>query len=147
MSLVPLFTMRAIASRIEKFVDEREQKMIQVLSYIGEEAVNMARESDPFKDRTGNLRSSIGYVVVKNGKVVKLFVRKAKDDEKGKGVAAGRALVAKLGEEYKEGFMLIVFAGMEYAASVESKGYDVITGSAKSSSELYKFLKESLELI
>jgi len=146
MSLVPLFTMRAIADRIDRFVEEREQNMVQTLSYIGEETVNMARETDPFKDHTGNLRSSIGYVVVKNGKPVKLFVRKAKADDKGAGVAAGKALAAELGDEYNEGFVLIVFAGMEYAAAVESKGYDVITGNVQTSSELYSFLKQALGL-
>ena len=142
----PAFSTRSVADRIDSFVEEKERKAVLTLSFIGERIVNLARESAPFTDRTGNLRSSIGYAIVMNGKPEKLVVKRAKKDDGGEGVKTGKALAKELGEKYNKGIVLIVFAGMEYAASVESKGYDVITGSVTTESALYRIMKRELGL-
>ena len=40
--------------------------------------------------------------------------------------------------------VLVVVAGMEYAASVESKNYDVITGGVAIGEDLMKYFREKL---
>ena len=50
------------------FLAEVEGQIIESLCRVGEEAVKLAKLIPPergFNDQTGNLRSSIGYVVVK----------------------------------------------------------------------------------
>ena len=91
--------------------------------------MNEARSKRTYQDRTGNLRASIGYAVVKNGSAVK---QNELND-------FGRQ---KIQEGPSSGIYLIVFAGMEYALYVEAKGYDVLTGSRPSRSEVIGFFKE-----
>ncbi len=80
-----------------------------------------------YMDQTGNLRSSIGYVIVANGIIVtKNF--KGSDSE---GISKGYELAVLQSHRFKKGFALIVVAGMKYAVHVESKGYNVIASSEK----------------
>lgn len=118
---------------IRKLIEERKKRIdaaiLSRLQFVGEQFVKNARERANFQDRTGNLRSSIGYVVLKNG------LQKSGSDwiqvkEGGSGVKAGQDLIEELSRKYPTGYILIGVAGMDYAAAVESKGYDVITNSA-----------------
>ncbi|MCL1654222.1 hypothetical protein M2T28_16480 [Elizabethkingia miricola] len=43
---------------------------LRVLRYVGERAVNEARLNGNYLDRTANLRNSIGYVIVVNGRIL-----------------------------------------------------------------------------
>lgn len=118
---------------IKKVIAERLQRIDQALLFrlqrVGEQFVIDARRSGDYTDRTGNLRSSIGYVILKNGKTVAENFKQVKNGPDG--VPAAQALVAELKGKFKFGYVLIVVAGMDYAAAVESKGFDVITSSAK----------------
>ena len=82
--------------------------------------------SGSFNDQTGNLRSSIGFIIMYNGEIVEQnFTHSG-----GKvGQAEGLGFAKKLGKEHPKGWALITVAGMEYAGYVEAKGYDVISGS------------------
>ena len=54
-------------------------------------------------------------------------------------------IVTELAHRYPKGMILVIVAGMEYAAAVESKGYDVITGSSLFADiELLPFMREKL---
>ena len=111
----------------------------------GEQFVIDARSGGGFADQTGNLRSSIGYLVVKNGRIVSIS-----DFESAKGGAAGsikgKSFAKELAEAYPTGYALICVAGMEYAAAVESRGKDVITGSSQMvEANLKKSLKRILD--
>jgi len=46
--------------------------------------------------------------------------------------------------QYPTGMILVVVAGMEYAAAVESKGYDVITGSSREAEKLRDYIKKQV---
>ena len=97
----------------------------QRLQFIGETFVVNARNTNTYMDQTGNLRSSIGYVVYHNGQLLS-------DDfpgDKPEGVAKARELATDVAADHPTGFVLVCVAGMDYAASVEAKGYDVITNS------------------
>jgi hypothetical protein len=96
-------------------------------------------EGEGFSDWTGNLRSSIGYIIYKDGKpLIETFPGNDKV-----GVSNGKDVASKA-KIPKKGFCLVVVAGMNYAHYVEAKNYDVITGS---SYEAEKLLKQSLAIV
>jgi len=152
--LIPEFTQADIDRKIDAFKRKKIKDMFEVLSNIGIKCVNFARKRQPlgtklipapgggFWDRSGNLRSSIGYAVIFDGKVgIEKYEQVGQGAE---GVSAGKSLVDKLAKEFNRGFVLVVTAGMEYAAAVESKKYDVITGSSYEGERWAAFMKEKL---
>mgnify|MGYP007069841348 CR=1 FL=1 len=101
---------------------------------IGENAITEARKNGRYIDRTGNLRSSIGYAVVDNGTVV---MRSTFDTVLGKTEVKGQQLKGDTGREegmkYLEslitatsGIQLIMVAGMPYAQYVEDMNKNVL---------------------
>lgn len=114
------------------------------LSYIGEECVRIARESGSYNDITGNLRSSIGYVVLYDGKPVVNGASKQYGGKKGngeQGAAAAKALLTELQAKFPWGLVLIVCAGMKYAAYVEAVRHkDVLTSAELRAESLAKQL-------
>lgn len=110
------------------------EAIIMALSYVGETAIRIAREEGDYRDITGNLRSSIGYVVLRDGKVMtKAIVERTKDGTEG--AKQLEELLPKLQSEYRTGFALIVVAGMNYAAYVEDIHHRVVLSSAKLKAE------------
>jgi hypothetical protein len=103
--------------------------IIRNLAYVGEHAVKIAREAHAmnYTDRTGNLRSSVGYVIVKDGRIVSSggFDPAAASGEKG--AKEGRAFAEQLAKRYTKGYVLIVVAGMYYGTYVEKREYNVVT--------------------
>jgi hypothetical protein len=138
-NLTPMFSISDIAKRIDEFAEARINESIQVLQYVGENFVNRARRSGTYTDRTGNLRASIGYVIIYNGKIQNLNVT-----GKGDGSEQANKFAKEITSKFNEGLVLVVFAGMEYAAAVESLGYDVISGSQPMAAELLRELKQEL---
>ncbi len=118
---------RALLNRKE----ELERLLIKRFTMIGEECVRIARESGSYNDITGNLRSSIGYVVLQDGKPVVNGASKQYSGTKGNGEAgpaAAEALLNQLQAKFPRGIVLIVCAGMNYAAYVENVRHkDVLT--------------------
>ena len=64
--------MSEVDAYLEEQIQRIEQQTIYNLSYVGERCLNEARSTNSYKDQTGNLRSSIGYVIVKDGKIVQM---------------------------------------------------------------------------
>ncbi|MFK1774410.1 hypothetical protein ACIXAW_11045 [Bacteroides fragilis] len=121
-----------IDATFKALLAEVERQIIESLCRIGEEAVRLAKMIPPergFNDQTGNLRSSIGYVVVKDGKPVNVSFGAVKGGHTG--VNEGQRLALQIGSKQTEGYALIVVAGMNYAVHVESKGRDVLTSAEK----------------
>ena len=97
-------------------------------------------DTPSFTDRTGNLRSSIGFIIMKDGDELKSDFEQTLDGASGKTKAISYA--KEVGGQYKGSYTLVVVAGMEYAAAVESLGYDVMTGSSIQATEnLNKYFK------
>lgn len=115
---------------------------------IGEGAVKIARENGSYHDITGNLRSSIGYVILVDGKVVTNGTPVRYSGAKGngeKGEAAANELLQKLKSKYPWGIVLILCAGMEYAAFVENvRGKDVLTSAEHLAESLMKQLLKGI---
>jgi len=133
MGLIPGFTQGDINRRITNWVVSIEQRIIWTLAMVGEQFVNDARNTQTYQDQTGNLRSSIGYIIAKDGVIIQENV-----EGKAEGRAQAKEIANEVLRENTSGFILIGVAGMEYAAAVESKGYDVITGSIPAAKALLK---------
>ena len=130
MGITPRFGKDAVRSRFDKFLEAIERAQIKRLQYLGELCVKHAREvpaESGFTDQTGNLRSSIGYVIFKDGVAINESYTQVKEGNEG--VTAGLALARKVGAKYTEGIALVVTAGMKYAIHLESKGRDVLASA------------------
>jgi hypothetical protein len=127
----PMFTQGDINNFIDQFVDRTEEKILEMLKAAGEEFVKYARESGRYIDHTGNLRSSIGYVIVRNGSVAYSDFRKQNVGTEGnEGVEKAKRLARELAATHSDGLVLIGLAGMEYAVYVEAiESKDVITAA------------------
>ncbi|HEV8079558.1 MAG TPA: hypothetical protein VGP43_02515 [Chitinophagaceae bacterium] len=167
--LKAIFTPVEIENLLKQKVAEIENEIIDRLIFIGETFVNNARnktfdqnyidainslayakgerraiieEATPgFKDHTQNLRSSIGYLILKNGEPVFNAFEGGSPEGKAIGLRIATEASKKFG--HTKGIVLIVVAGMSYSSYVESKGYDVITGSSIiAENDLRKAIKE-----
>ncbi|UCS94855.1 hypothetical protein KZP23_07550 [Echinicola marina] len=122
---------------LEKFllnqVEKIERNLENELLIVGLEFVRDARIKADFTDRTGNLRSSIGFVLLKDGRPIFQNFEEStkKGTDKKTGVDQAIKYVKEVaGAELILGYSLVVVAGMDYAAYVESQGKDVLTGSS-----------------
>ncbi len=111
---------------LEKRVNRIEDVILRHLDKLGEEAVNYARLNGSYKDHTGNLRSSVGYLLVDHGIIVKQGGFSGTSEGSRKGQSYADSLARGI-----QGFGIIVVAGMDYAFFVETNGYDVLTGAEK----------------
>lgn len=125
-------------------------RLVNRFEEIGELAVKIAREKGSYNDITGNLRSSIGYVILIDGNPVRYgvpeaFKGKAEGADGAKGVADGQAMLRKLQAKFPWGVVLIVCAGMHYAAEVESVRHrDVLTSAELEADKLAKRLLKNI---
>lgn len=137
------FTPKDVHQMIADKVNKINAVILNRLIYVAEKFVAKARSFGSYKDQTGNLRNSIGYVVLHNGVLIKENFRKSasitKTQKSGKkrqtsgsgdGLEKSKKLIKEIQADFPKGFVLIVVAGMEYAAFVEAKGYDVITSAS-----------------
>lgn len=131
MGIRPDFNINDLNKYIEQQVEQQEQNIIRVMRFAGEKAVNEARTNGAYQDRTANLRNSTGYVIVRNGSVLNEdFSSSATGTEVSEldGRKIGKELAYELAANYPD-LALIVVAGMNYAAYVESKGFNVLTSA------------------
>lgn len=102
------------------------------LSYLGEELANYAKENHNYIDRSGNLTNSIGYYIIKDGKILKgktvTPIRGLEKEDYNPKKASDRAksVAKEFADQITHSYALIVVAGMEYASYIEAKGYNVI---------------------
>lgn len=140
--------MRKLKAGLQAKMNDVVQQLIKQLSYIGEECVKIARQNGNYGDRTGNLRSSIGYVILYDGKPIVYGASKQYHGKNGNGEAgapAAEALLTKLQSKFPWGLVLIVCAGMNYAAYVEAIHHkDVLTSAELKMESLAKKLLDKL---
>lgn len=132
-----------------KEAERVERLTIRALSYLGEQCVIRVRDRSgdrSWYDQSGNLRSSVGYVIAHNGNIVSSYgfdssMGKAahtkqveyvtKDGKKvsftarvkaggQEGAKAGKDLAEELIKRYSNDYVLVVVAGMNYAEYVEA---------------------------
>lgn len=109
----------------EQYIEKAVQKFIEV----GEECIAEARNNGAYQDQTGNLRNSVGYCVLLNGEV------------KGQKVShLNKKTIDEVSQKYPKDLVLIVVAGMNYAAYVEAKGYNVLSSAQLKAESILKTL-------
>lgn len=140
-------------SDVELAVNDFEESVIKNLVELGEAAYQTAVERGRYNNITGNLRSSIGYVVAVDGVVKKeggfkkiagrgenyervsfttgtgkdvKFWARGKAGDGSEGSQKGLEYARSLATTLKSGITLVVVAGMDYASYVNSRGYDVM---------------------
>ena len=90
-----------------------EKALIYALEYHVTQLQNHAKKEGTYNDITGNLRNSIGGVVLKNGKPVTY-----------KGIensSSATIFIDSLIPRFPNGYVLLIVAGMEYATYVENR--------------------------
>lgn len=105
---------------LSQMLKDVDQAVFDNLSYEGEKLVTLTRDrsaEDSWIDQTGNLRSSIGYAISKNG--VKQSASTFSVIKNGsEGSSKGQEYADELVNQEK-GWALLMVAGMEYAEAVE----------------------------
>lgn len=106
---------------------------IRALCELGEECVGRVRDRAGDKswyDQSGNLRSSVGYVIAHNKNIIQYsaFNQVKQGSE---GVKTGKDLAEKLAKRYSNNYVLIVVAGMNYAEFVEAMDNKDVLASTK----------------
>lgn len=137
----------AFYSYVIEQVEGARTGAINALNYVGLQCVTEARKNGRYTDQSGNLRSSIGYAVLENGKPIRKSgfekVKATADEAQGQ----GEALITRLASTYKDGLVLIVVAGMDYAAYVEARGYNVLNSAETLAKTLVPQMLKQLGLI
>ena len=105
-----------------KEAERVERLTIRALSYLGEQCVIRVRDRGGDKswyDQSGNLRSSVGYVIAHNGSIIQYsdFNQVKQGSE---GVKVGKDLAEELARRYPNDYVLVIVAGMNYAEYVEA---------------------------
>lgn len=118
-----------IGQMVAEQVERLQQALVRNMCVIGEQVLNAARSTNSYKDQTGNLRSSLGYVVAVDGEIVTMSdfaVVQGPKGNSGEGAKTGKEYVLEVLRNFPQGIVLLVVAGMSYAACVSAKGYDVL---------------------
>lgn len=121
MGLIRQFGDGYIAKQVQYFQQQVELAMKSLLQEFGEELVAFAKDTHTYTDRTGNLTNSISYAIVRHKEI--LYYNEVQREEAN---AAALKVAMKMAESLSDAYSLIVVAGMNYAAFVESRGYNVI---------------------
>lgn len=118
MAIRQITTNSQINAYLDTEIERIESVIINVMIRVGMQCVTEARTMGSYTDRTGNLRSSIGFSVLKNGVPIKRAVFDGSNTTDGK--SKGTEFIKSLESGLSKGIVLIVVAGMEYAAQVET---------------------------
>ena len=147
MAIIPRFNMGDFERMFQHAESQAEEQFIRILKWVGEKAVNEAKENGNYQDHTANLRNSIGYVVSVDGQVVDENFNASKHGTEPSNkdpLKYGRTLAVEVAQS-KRGISLVVVAGMRYASYVESKGRVVLTSAEQFASQYLPNLLKQLK--
>ena len=131
MAIKPNFTKDDVRKRFDAFLNEIEKKQIARLQRLGEMCLVEARTNKGYMMQTGALLSSTGYEVFVDGVAIHSQFDAASGAESNAaemGIKSGQSIAETIGKVTK-GIALVVVAGMNYAAYVEAKGYNVLSSA------------------
>jgi hypothetical protein len=131
MAIKPNFTKDDVRKRFDAFLNEIEKKQITRLQRLGEMCLVEARTNKGYMMQTGALLSSTGYEVFVDGVAIHSQFDAASGAESNAaetGIKSGQSIAETIGKGTK-GIALVVVAGMNYAAYVEAKGYNVLSSA------------------
>lgn len=131
MAIKPNFTKDDVRKLFDAFLNEIEKKQIARLQRLGEMCLVEARTNKGYMMQTGALLSSTGYEVFVDGVAIHSQFDAASGAESNAaetGIKSGQSIAETIGKGTK-GIALVVVAGMNYAAYVEAKGYNVLSSA------------------
>ena len=131
MGIKAKFTQDDVRKRFDAFLNEIEKKQIARLQRLGEMCLVEARTNKGYMMQTGALLSSTGYEVFVDGVAIHSQFDAASGAESNAaetGIKSGQNIAETIGKGTK-GIALVVVAGMNYAAYVEAKGYNVLSSA------------------
>lgn len=114
--------LKAIHKNFENVLQRKianiEKALVYRLEAYVEELINDAKLSGEYNDQTGNLRSSVGGVLLKNRKPITYrgFQPVAGGTP---GAVKGKEFLDRMIPQLGTGYVILVVAGMEYASYVE----------------------------
>lgn len=126
MGIKPNFNVAQFNKYVDDNIDKLMKAVIRRFKYIAEACIIEARTNKGYQDRTGNLKASIGYVIIKDRKPLYW-------SDNGGGTEGDEARNNALDDALDnseipaEGVCMVMVAGMEYAEYVEALGYNVLT--------------------
>ena len=145
------FSLEGIQAQHEIIVNNIVAMIEDALSLAATQLVTYAKELNTYTDRTNNLRSSIVFVLYKDGQKIGASFAKSGVGVEGdgaQGTEKGENYAVDVAGKYQEGYVLVLAAGMHYAAYVEAKGYDVLTGAGlEAKNELENSFSNLISLI
>lgn len=144
--LTPMWSDKEVECWFDYYVDRAEERIYRLLQRAGEEFVKIARKKGNYQDRTGNLRSSIGYVIIKDGDILtENYEQSTSGTDKQTGIREAKRLVSELVSVYSDGWVLVGVAAMPYAVYVEAiDNLDVISVATEHTEDWIK--KQSRKL-
>ncbi len=107
---------KAIQQYILNYSKIVERVLIREMQIVVARLENHAKDNAGYKDQTGNLKNSIGGLVLKDGVPIEYSGFGG-----GEGGGTGRSFINSLISSYGSGFVILIVAGMEYATYVENK--------------------------
>lgn len=150
MGIKAQFTQEQLKRRFDAFLEMVRKKQIARLQKLGEMCLIEARNNKSYMMQTGALLSSTGYTIFVDGIALHSQFDAASGAESNaaqNGIKAGQALAEKVGKNTK-GVTLVVVAGMNYAAYVEAKGYNVLSSAEHlAQRELPRMLEKLVQTI
>ena len=134
-----------IDAYMEESIKRIEYALVRTLQYVGERCLIAARKSKSYRDITGNLRSSVGYVISVDGHVVNSsdFDTVKQGNE---GSMEGYQYACSLVSQFPQGICLIVVAGKNYAQHVTAKGKDVLDSAELLAEQLVPKMLSKLKI-
>lgn len=133
-----------LAAAIQNELRNAHNEIVRQLCVVGETAINYARNTSlkgrDYLDQTGNLRSSVGYIVVADGEIQMIAGFEPVGGAQ-EGAEVGNQYARELAANHPTGYALIVVAGMNYAEYVSAKGYDVLDTAELKARELLEKLR------
>lgn len=150
MGIKAQFTQEQLKRRFDAFLAMVKKKQIERMQQLGEMCLIEARNNKGYMMQTGALLSSTGYTIFVDGVALHSQFDAASGAESNaaqNGIKAGQALAEKVGKNTK-GVALVVVAGMDYAAYVEAKGYNVLSSAEHlAQRELPRMLEKLVQTI
>lgn len=133
------FNSSIIGEVLKAAVEHNRKILIDQFTQMGEYFLTITDQTRGYNNDTHNLSASKGFMVFDNGNKITEGGFSSDAPTVTTGPTKGREVAAK--EAPKKGIALIIVAGERYAASVESKGYNVLT------SEGFQLEKEVRKLV
>lgn len=145
MAIVDNTDYNALIVEMQERAERINRAIIRTFQYIAEVLVREARMKGDYIDQTGNLRSSIGAIILLDGQIVS---RSGFEVVMGgsSGTNEGLTYAQQIAAAYPRGVALVVVAGKDYAAHVAARGRDVLSSAVLKAEDIVPRMMRQLNL-